>query len=650
MKITRIKGINVKGRTFVHELRPVNLIVGSNAVGKTAVMKCIDIALTPKIAPASYPAIAPLFEGFPKMECEAETDVGTFYRAFKRTGEKISIASDDRPDEVSIPPIALDAAVYFDLSIDKRTTFVASMVKLPDTLSSDGVIAELKNRLTLPDNRNSEVTQAIVNEILRSVEDSTDEIRHAGVSTQDWLAQRIAEATVRQTNARATKQRMEKSAQASVQIQLAAPGDDSPDAITTIERVITAVGNEVKQASEALGRVRADKDNDVGEKERRAKKRLELTTEFNATTDQSEAILATKKQMQDIEEEASAYASSTPSINLALSEKSIERMKFAATNTRLEDEELRLRSFIAGVDTRLCANCQKILKGDSESKLTDTLNAIAANTATIAEIDAAREVLEGKATKSRAEDIRIADLQKQLPNLRQTLRTAENAQQMRTSLHEQLKELGPESVSSKEVETRRDYDTEIVGLEDKLNERTHHQLGLQERLKKATAAAQQNARKAQEEAERIKAVDDYDLQVIGVDVLKEFQAKMVTAAFDVLLSDANLIADAVLASPLAYKDGDLGRFDAESRWISHRCFSGTEQAATYAAMSFALASTSQCRIVRVDELGRLDPKNKERFIKRMVQLVCDGKVDQFIGVDCVAVPYNSIEGVNVIQL
>lgn len=106
----------------------------------------------------------------------------------------------------------------------------------------------------------------------------------------------------------------------------------------------------------------------------------------------------------------------------------------------------------------------------------------------------------------------------------------------------------------------------------------------------------------------------------------------------------------MLASPLAYKDGDLGRFDSQNRWISHRCFSGTEQAATYAAMSFALAATSQCRIVRVDELGRLDPKNKKRFIERMVQLVCDGKVDQFVGIDCVAEPYNSVEGVHVIQL
>lgn len=650
MRIKKVKGINVKGRTFSHPLQAINVIVGSNAVGKTAVMRCIDIALAPKIAPASYPAIAPLFEGFPKMETELETDVGVFYRAFKRTGEKISMAADDRPDEVQIPPVALDAAVYFDLSIDKRTQFVASMVKLPDTFSAEAVIAELKNRLKLPDDRNTETTQTIVNDILRSVEDSTDEIRHAGVSTQDWLAQRIAEAKVRQDNARATKQRMEKSAQASVQIQLAQPGDDSPGAISTIEGAIARVGLEIKQTSEALGRVRSEKDADVGEKARRAEQRLRITTEFNATTDQSETVLATKKQIQSIETEASAYTSGTPNINEAISKKRVERAKFVATNQSLENEKSRLESIISGVDTRLCAACQAILKGDSETKLADTVKAIAANTTTIGEIDSVVAELEGQATKSRAEDIRIADLQKKLPALRQTLRTAENAQQKRTALHEQIQELSKQPDRITQAAPATDYDKTITELEGRMNERTTHQLGLQERLKKASAAAQQHARKAQEDAERTKAVDDYDLQVIGVDVLKEFQAKMVTAAFDILLVHANRIADTILKSPLVYRDGDLGRYDEQNRWIAHRCFSDAEKAALFCAMSFALGLQAGCKFVRVDNLNWLDDTNRRRFIERVVQMVCDGEITQFIGADTSGAVYNSVEGVNVIQL
>lgn len=649
MKIKTVKGQNVKGRTFIYNLQPVNLLVGSNAVGKTAVMRCIDIALAPKIAPASYPTIAPLFEGFPKMETLLDTDVGQFYRAFRRSGEKISMESEERPDDVLIPPVALDASVYFDLSIEKRTAFVASMVVLPDSLSEVSVIAELKNRLKLDGDRNTEATENIVNDIVGAVADSADVIRHAGVSVQGWLTDQIQKATTLQKTARDTKQRMEKSAQASVQIQIGETADNA-GGITGIEADLKRIAQELKRTNEALGRVRAEKDADVGARERRAAARKRLTDEWAATTDQSETILATKKTILDIETEVNAYTSSTPKLNEAISAKKIERARFVATNQSLSNEESRLRSVIAGVDTRLCENCQKILKGDSEKQLADTLAAAGRNDAVISEIQKHGLVLEQKLTESRAEDIRVQNLSKQLPQLQQVLRTAENAQRSRAAIHDQLQQLSASSAEVTVATVGRDYDADIATLDVRIKEWTNQTTQLQERLKKATAAAQQAARKAQEESERLKAVDEYDLQTIAVEVLKEFQAKMVTAAFEILLADANLIADAIMASPLAYKDGDLGRYDAEHRWISHRCFSGTEQAATYAAMSFALAATSACRIVRVDELGRLDPQNKHRFIERMVKLVTEGKVDQFIGVDTVPVPYSQVDGVNVIKL
>lgn len=651
MKIKKVIGVNVKGRSFSHDLKPVNVIVGANAAGKTAVMKTIDLALTQKIAPANYPAIAPLFEGFDRMVVNLETDVGNFNRMFRRSGDKISMTVDERPEGVVIPPVAIDADVYFGLSIDKRTQFVASMVKLPGTITdqAQGVIAELKNKLVLPDARNTATTQTIVNEILEAVTNTT--LIDGAVcimSMQDWISHRIEQATVRAKSARDTKQRMEKSAQASVQIQLTTPGEDLPISIPDIELAIQTIGQEIKQASEALGRVRGEKDADVGERERRTELRTKLSEELSRTKDQSNTILATKKKIQDVEKEAGDYASTTPSINLQISEKNVERAKFVSANQSYDGEAARLRRIISGVDKRLCANCQSILKGDSETQLKDTEQAIKANSLIIHNIATDLKVLEEQATKSRAEDIRIANLSKTLPQLRQTLRTAENAQQTRTELHKQL--ITATSEPGEQPGPKRDYDKDITDLDAKVKERSEHRLALQDRLKKATAAAQQNARKAQEEAERVKAVDDYDLQVIALDVLKEFQAKMVETAFQTLLTDANLIADAVLKTPLAYKDGEIGRYDEQQRWVSHRCFSGTEQAATFAAMSFALATTSACRIVRVDELGRLDLTNKRHFIKRMAQLVESGKIDQFIGVDVTDGEYMLVDGVNVINI
>jgi hypothetical protein len=139
-----------------------------------------------------------------------------------------------------------------------------------------------------------------------------------------------------------------------------------------------------------------------------------------------------------------------------------------------------------------------------------------------------------------------------------------------------------------------------------------------------------------------------DILAAVVEALETLQRQLVDAAFGGIMATANRLVGDILLSPLAYdKDsGEIGRMQG-GRFISHRTFSGTEKALAYAAISVALAADSPCKIVLIDELGRLDNEHKTALLTRMVTLTRDGIIDQFVGVDTSS---SDVEGVNEVRI
>ena len=108
--------------------------------------------------------------------------------------------------------------------------------------------------------------------------------------------------------------------------------------------------------------------------------------------------------------------------------------------------------------------------------------------------------------------------------------------------------------------------------------------------------------------------------------------KMVEDAFRPLLTVANSFFGAILKSPLAYNDGEIGTW-REGVWVGHRTFSGTEKALCYSAIQMALAASSPVRVMIVDELGRLDAGNAEKLLLAVGHAIKTNRIDQFIGID-----------------
>lgn len=153
-------------------------------------------------------------------------------------------------------------------------------------------------------------------------------------------------------------------------------------------------------------------------------------------------------------------------------------------------------------------------------------------------------------------------------------------------------------------------------------------------------------RNAQALIEHRKATAEVEITKAALKVVSDIRAKMVAVAFGEILRTVNAITAGVIAEPIEYREGEIGRWRGAT-WIKHESFSGYEKALTYAGISLALAKGAPIRLVLLDEMGRMDPDTKTRVVIRMMELIGAGVLDQFIG--CDSSPF-TMEGVQTIAI
>lgn len=122
------------------------------------------------------------------------------------------------------------------------------------------------------------------------------------------------------------------------------------------------------------------------------------------------------------------------------------------------------------------------------------------------------------------------------------------------------------------------------------------------------------------------------------------RVRAIDETVDALLEVANRITSPILNSPMRIAGGKLGRLVSDKdvaagcnadigSWIGHEVWSGTEQLVGYAGLAIALSARAGFRIVILDELGRMDPTKRAMLITLVTELVRDGIIDQFVGIE-----------------
>lgn len=122
----------------------------------------------------------------------------------------------------------------------------------------------------------------------------------------------------------------------------------------------------------------------------------------------------------------------------------------------------------------------------------------------------------------------------------------------------------------------------------------------------------------------------------------EKRETLINDALQPLLKKMQRFTDGILPTPLEFRDGELGRWKG-SRWIPSHVFGGTHNAVTVAGLQAALAVNSPAKLVIVDELGRFDESNKQLFLENVSKAIKAGDLEQFIGIDVEAKPYEKIK-------
>lgn len=136
------------------------------------------------------------------------------------------------------------------------------------------------------------------------------------------------------------------------------------------------------------------------------------------------------------------------------------------------------------------------------------------------------------------------------------------------------------------------------------------------------------------------AATEHGLAKAKLEVVSAFKAALLNVkkalvgiAFTELLTLANKIVSGILPSPLSFneKTSEVGRW-AETGFISHRTFSGSERALTFVAVAAALSAKAKLRVLVIDELGRLTRDLQTRVLEALSVAVDDSMIDQVIAV------------------
>lgn len=173
---------------------------------------------------------------------------------------------------------------------------------------------------------------------------------------------------------------------------------------------------------------------------------------------------------------------------------------------------------------------------------------------------------------------------------------------------------------------------QLADLQNKISKSETEIADLDRKVKESFKLKTDALRQSQALEERDKAQAELVMTKLAVECVSSFQQSMVDTAFGTIIADANKFCDGILPSPLVYRDGAIGRM-RDGTFCGHDYLSGTEQAIAFAGISVALAMQAQFRIVQIDEMTRLSEDNKQKVLIRMCELLRDGVIHQFVGVD-----------------
>ena len=612
MKIDTLAVINFKGLTLTEKLGAQTIITGKNFRGKTGRLQAIQLALLGYVAgfPKTNPGVFQLSSGA-IMEVAASGEGFSAKRVWKKTGRSIEKTETlvGLPDKTDALIAMMDAEQFLNASEPDKLAMIFSLAQISSPETTESLVSKMP-KVNLPDW-------------------DADNVR-------DWINLALPHAIDQRKFAKQAVDRLEKTQQGMESLAESAETISIP--AETVEKDIANLEASKKPIEAKLTEIAATARN-YGMAKARYERELAA---YNRNVEGRKAKQDLVKKKPALEADISACEKKLAEIGPRGNETVFAKAHYQAVATakkadalvgmlteQLQKIELDLKA-VSELDQ--CPHChskgkgwRKYLEETIEEKKTATLAALekahADQAAAVAAMDAAFKELE----EQKALSDQIGRLEMELNTWRGTLRGILSAEQ--DLLNEpQPPEIpaSPEDTSEEEMELGR----ELQEIDSALAEnKTQLQAVQQAQARKATAA--HACLRAQE------ALAEKENWIKAVEVLEEARQKMIDEAFAELLKLAFPVYEGILESPLTYIGGSLGRMKGV-QFIPMNGFSGTEALVATIALQVALGAKSPAKIVLLDEMGRLDPDNKNRLIQNLHGMIQSGLIEQWIAIDVTA--------------
>ena len=623
--ITRVKASNIKGMSFDDALGKFTLIVGDNDSGKTARFDALRVGLlgyhprlpqtnqgTFRLASGS-PMLVDLWMGLPAGQA-GDDRVKREWHLDTRTG-RVSYAG---CEGVRVPPVLLDARQYLGMASREKLWYVCDRVDVTKHGYSDAAL--LKSIETVPVNRTDTRAPQAVSGL---VEQFRREIKERGKkNVTEWLRLMVDRLIAGRKQFDAGLKAMEGLIRAQPQL-----GDeDGP--VMTVDEATKGRDRLTGKLSDLEGQLRALKktDEDVKENKRR---RERVQDDIDAITDK----MITSVELNALKEQIKRRKPVSP-------EEKNDRCNELRNNLdRLNRDHLqsgdRIRTLtkewekfkktsedvLAGDSCPTCksdnVSWKKSYKKWHDSEIKKRVEAIDAARKAVQETE---KQIVNLNRELDAEDQRITKVREHLASV-EAVRVTEEANERIALLRKSMPDM-----------VKRPDDKKFETLEKSITE-ARNELELFEREhRRAIAAATDQRRQleAQEKASVLESSRNVHKLVIAA---VEAEAKRVTdIVLGQVLARARAVTGGILRGDFEYRDGEFGYYNG-STWVTHETFNGSEELIAFAGLSYALASESPLKLILMDELGRMDFVRKHKLLQRMLDMVEDGRLDQFVAID-----------------
>ena len=636
MNITKLTALNLKGRTFSHDLSPITIFTGPNGAGKTTRLAALQLALTGSI-PGHGKRAADIFQFAGPgsvMHCGLSIDgpdgvVRTIVRKWEKKRGAVKTHKPqliDMPEDFDIPPVMMDAdAGYFGMSSKARDGFVVSLCQ--NATVDIGDITEAMTDATQAANE-IESLKEIRNGYLDDLENSYDQLSNTGQSTPDWFTEQFADATAKKNAATASAKRLKAALDAAVAMEGA-----------EIDLVSPA------ECEAQLANLRPDA-------EAKQKEAVELGAkngEYRRVTDRRQSLELALRDHQAcrdrLKEAENALAAAREAVSddrvsdtpLLKEEQSTVLMSLAKHQAEIggmartiQEHETSLKELEkAGGSCPTCKSAAKGWKAKAKKAIEEMIGELNKSKGEqekeFTAIQKQRMAIDERVTKSEAQDRAAAQASLAVQRAKTDLETVKGKLATLDSLAEELKGLGA-------VEIPSDFNDKWNAAINASREAKENVGAWEQRLRASNAAIQKEETRRLQLLELAASEAEVDMWKAVIAELETARTKMIDSSFAPILEVTNRVAGAVLPHPLAYHDGEICFADGAHRW-PFATMSDAEKMVTMCAAGIALATATPIKLLIVDELGRMGPQRKFDFLEHVSRLIRDGVIDQLVCAD-----------------